>query len=274
MKAQILFSAIAALVAGSVGGYLAAGLGSTHESSVASNDPSVVDLRSELSTLKSINEDLLQRVKMLEQSPVVTASPQREEVAAKAPAADLTPELRQLAESLREPNKVPDGLRQQVETVIADVKAKEEQKREEDRKKRDAERFEQRFTQIAKDLNLNAFQQTEMRKTLTDEQAKRDAMRDQMQNNNGNPPDFASMKSQWDTLRTETKNDLARYLTNEQITKYEESYGNPFGGGGRGGRGGGGGGPGGFGGGFGNNGQGGGAAKPGTGGSQKQPGGN
>lgn len=254
---MILVSALVGLVGGATSTFL------INPGDVASHDfgssAELETLKATLARLEKDNKTLTDRISMLEDRPVVESTTRVDASKADASTA-VPPEIEQLVASLRDPQqKLPENFREEITQVIADVKAAEDKKREEERKQRDQERFDQRLQEIAKELKLNAFQADQLKKVLTDEQAKRDEMRSKMRDN-ASPPDFEQMRTTWETLKTETTNELSKFLTNEQLTTYNDKYSNPFGGG-RGGRGGfGGGNRGGGGGGGGGQGNGGGAA--------------
>ncbi|MBK6940414.1 MAG: hypothetical protein IPH13_09470 [Planctomycetes bacterium] len=232
MKSLLLASSLAAVAGGAVGGFVVTGSApATHEIAAAGPDD-VVELKALADVLRT-NEDLRVRLDVLESRPFANTTPERVATAdIDAPSKQLEPELRELVSSLRDPDApLPDTFRQEIASVIADVKAKEEKAREEERAKRDQERFEQRMTQITTELKLTPYQSNEMRKTLTAEEKKRDELRAKMFDGGG---DFQSMRETFDKLRTDTKTELAKYLTNEQITTYDEKFGNTFGRGGRG----------------------------------------
>lgn len=232
---MILVSALVGLVGGATSTFLMSpGDVSSHD---FGSSAELETLKATLARLEKDNKTLTDRMSMLEDRPVVETATRVD--ASKADVATaVPPELEQLVASLRDPQqKLPENFREEISQVIADVKAAEDKKREEERKQRDQERFDQRMEEIAKELKLNAFQSEQMKKILTDEQAKRDEMRSKMRDNTSGPPDFEQMRTTWETLKTETTNELSKFLTNEQLTTYNEKYSNPFGGG-RGGRGG------------------------------------
>lgn len=233
MKSLLLVSSLAAVAGGAVGGFVVTSSAPATNEMAAAGPDDVVALKKSLADVLRANEDLRVRLDVLESRPIANASPERVATAEiGAPSKQLEPELRDLVSSLRDPDApLPDTFRQEIASVIADVKAKEEKAREEEREKRDQERFEQRMTQIVTELKLTPYQSNEMRKTLSAEELKRDELRTKMFDGTG---DFQSMRDTFDKLRSDTKTELAKYLTTEQITTYDEKFGNAFGRGGRG----------------------------------------
>lgn len=233
MKAVLLISTLTAIAGGAVGSFVVTSSSPAQDAlgAVAADD--VASLKKSIADLVRVNEDLRARLDVLESRPLANDTPTRIETAEiGAPSKALEPELRELVSSLRDPDApLPDNFRQEIASVIADVKAKEEKAREDERAKRDQERFEQRMAQITTELKLTPYQSNEMRKTLAAEEKKRDELRNKMFEGGG---DFQSMRDTFDKLRTETKTELSKYLTNEQITTYDEKFGNNFGRGGRG----------------------------------------
>lgn len=243
MKSLMILSAAAALAGGALGGYVVSSTSSAQANDDASTSVAVSDLQKKCDDLRQQNEVLTSRIAALENRPVVDAPAPAAVERSQAPS-DIAPELRDLVASLRDPAApLPDSLRAEITSVYSDIKAKEKKAQEDERKKRDQERLEQRLTDIAKDLNLNTYQTNELRKTLTALDAKRDEFREKMQSG-----EFEDMRATFDALRAETKTEMSRYLTNEQIAAYEDKYsfgrrGGPGGGGWGGNRGPGGGGP-------------------------------
>lgn len=244
MKSPILFSAIFGITGGAIGGLVATTSGAASHSADLGATVEVAQLRDTVDELRSLNEVLKQRMDLLENRPVVSDTPARVNAdETKAGTEDLAPELQDLVASLRSKDqRLPDTMVEEISQVIADIKAKEDAQRKEDQKKRDAERLEERLTEMAKELGLSPFQVNEMRKVLTDLEAKRDAMRDAMRD--GPNGDWEKMRTAMEQLRTDTKTELSRFLNGDQLQKYDDEYANR-GFGGRGNRGPGGGGNGG-----------------------------
>lgn len=239
MKSHLLFSAIFGITGGAVGGLIATTSASNDASSTDSEAMvEVAQLRETIENLQSRNEDLIHRLDLLENRPVVSDTSTRVDAdESKAGLSDeLAPELRDLVASLRSQDRgLPENMVSEIEQVISDIEAKKEAQRREDQKKREAERLEERLTEMAKELGLSPFQVTEMRKTLTSLEEKRDAMRDQMRD--GPNGDWEKMRASFDQLRAETRTELSRFLNGDQLQKYEDNYANR-GFGGRGGFGG------------------------------------
>lgn len=233
MKSVLLVSVLTAVAGGAVGGFVATSSAPASSDAAIANPDEVAAMKKALADVARVNEDLRTRLDVLESRPVANDTPTRvETLEHAAPSKQLEPELRDLVTSLRDPDApLPDTFRQEIASVIADVKAKEEKAREEERAKRDQERFEQRMAQITTELKLTPYQSNEMRKTLAAEEKKRDELRTKMFDGSG---DFQAMRDTFDKLRAETKTELSKVLTTEQLATYDEKFSNPFGRGGRG----------------------------------------
>lgn len=140
----------------------------------------------------------------------------------------------------------------QFETAVADaisrIEEREDAERAAAREVRDAERMEERIAELSASLGLNAYQETEMRTLMIDNNAKTEEMRDKMRSGE---IDRTEIRDSFDGLRTEMDEALAGFLNPAQYDQYKEENSSRFGGfgGGRGNRdaggggGGGGGGP-------------------------------
>ncbi|MBI4880467.1 MAG: hypothetical protein HY812_12530 [Planctomycetes bacterium] len=248
MKAQILVTILAALAAALGAGYAGALLvgssGASEEAAAGAGDLQTLSAR--VNEMETLNKRLEDRIAVLEDQPVVEA-PAR--VASDPPAEKTSEEVKQLIESLKTPEApLPENFRAEIGEVVQEIRDKEEQEREAEREKQRQERFEERLTRLAEELQLNPYQTEEMRKALTDAEKRFEALREEMEG-----VGRGEMREKMTALREETETTLSRFLTPDQLQKYNETQGGwgrgfrgpgggPGGGGPGGGAGGGGGG--------------------------------
>jgi hypothetical protein len=227
MKSLIPMAAFAALFGGAVGGVVVHVGASAPTDDVTLGGATVHELESAVARLRDDNARLVERVTFLENQPVI-AAPARESATAAIESAQSDPELDALVAALRNPDTpLPENFRAEIQSVYADIRAKEQKERDEERAKRDQERLARRVDEIAKELKLNPYQSTQLLETLAKEDLRREEMRDAMRDSGG---DFRAMREEFDKLRAETKAEMARYLDNQQLATYDEKYSNPWGG--------------------------------------------
>ncbi len=221
MKAQILVTILAALAAALGAGYagaLLAGSGSAPEE-VAAGAGGLESLSARLNELETLNQRLQDRIALLEQQPVVEA-PAR--AVSDPPLEKTSEEVKQLIESLKTPEApLPENFRQEIGEVVQEIKDKEEQERQAEREKQRQERFEERLTRLVEELQLNPYQTEEMRKALTDAEKKLEALWDDREG----AASRGDMRDKMSALRQETETALSRFLTPDQLQKYNETQG-------------------------------------------------
>ncbi|QDU86128.1 hypothetical protein Pla163_32770 [Planctomycetes bacterium Pla163] len=124
---------------------------------------------------------------------------------------------------------------QAVAAAITRIEEREAAERDAEREQREADRMEERIAELTQSLGLNAYQQTEMRTLMIDNNAKTEEMRDKMRSGE---IDRTEIRDSFEAIRTEMDESLAGFLTPAQYDQYKEENNNRWGGfGGGGGRG-------------------------------------
>lgn len=235
MKNQIVFTVLAALIGGAIGAVLTQAGQASGTTADGDQVLEIAALEDRLTDLAEQNELLLQRLKSIEERPVLS-TPVRTDVAPVTEADPRTEELAAMMEELKSSSSptLTANFRSEVGNVLKDIRAQEERERDERREKAQEERAERNLAKLAEELNLDPYQTNKMREALTKQndlmQLARESMRE--------AGDWEGMRDAMGNIREETTQMLGTFLTPAQLEQYGESrYSNPFGG--RGGRGGG-----------------------------------
>jgi hypothetical protein len=115
-----------------------------------------------------------------------------------------------------------------VAAAITRIEEREAAERAAEREQREADRMEERIAELAASLGLNAYQQTEMRTLMIDNNAKTEEMRDKMRSGE---IDRTEIRDSFEAIRTEMDEALAGFLTPAQYDQYKEENSNRWGGG-------------------------------------------
>lgn len=198
------------------------------------------DLLERLDALASQNRDLTERLARLEaDATMAMPSTTRSAPSSAEDLAALQAELQAALEEIKSPAGLPpQKFEEMVAAATENIDARKREERQAERAAREAEQLETRLAELATELGLDQGQVGRMRETLTEQNAKRSALFEEMRNG-----DFAGgregIREGMRALRDETNTALQTFLTPSQFDQYSESNGGGgrFGGGGGRGRG-------------------------------------
>lgn len=143
-----------------------------------------------------------------------------------------------VAAVLKKQSSSGSGVQELVANTLTQIRDQEALDAEIQREQRRADAMQRRIDKLTEDLGLYPDQASKMFDVLTNEETKRNELRDAMRNGTA---DFSTMRDDMRSLRDESQAAIAEFLSPEQLEKYNESNsGFGFGGGRRGGGGGGG----------------------------------
>lgn len=247
MKTSLLLTA---LITGGIAGAGSALL-------VASSSPSephrpmaaspAADSASEIADLRSKNSSLEERLRALE-SQVAMQLSKRESAVADAPQAAGQVDLEAIEEllaSLSKPDQpAPAGLATMVERAIEDKETREREERDAERQAEREQRLDDRMTEMAEKLGMDAGQKESVRTALAERDQARGEFFESMRNGGGFAGmDRDSIRASMEEITNKTNASIQSSLSPVQYEQYQESYAESgFGNWGRGGGGRGGGG--------------------------------
>jgi hypothetical protein len=226
VKAIALVVILAGALSGAVAGVLAGTLLRPAQSAprvVAEEGLQVAALERRLDALGQANRDLAERLRMLEDRPVIAPPVREVVVAAPAPEEVEREQEREALAAVRDPGGAPpENFRQSVDDALRSLREQEQREREAQRRERYEQRLDEQLAELSLELGLTQYQSGELRKVMLDINGRRDAIvnaaRDQ--------GDWVSVRDQMRELRTQTETALGQVLNPNQYEQFMSGTGN------------------------------------------------
>lgn len=179
-------------------------------------------LQTQIQQLRRQNDDLLAAVRQLQ------AAPPREPSEVPAEALEVPEAAAPIRALVSEPERAAPAatgdwaIRDQVRSVVEEIRALEEEEEEERRAEKLARFFEKNLARAAEELGLNAYQTGEFEKALVAEHEAIQSIKDRYSGSE----DDDGRRLETVAARDQSKGLLATFMNAEQLDQYDERYGN------------------------------------------------
>ncbi len=242
MNSQSLLAVIAAFVMGVAGVAVGTMISDDGEAVVATESASEETLRvlsERVDRVTDQNREMVDRLQSIELqlmslSAEANARPEPVVLAEVQPVVE-DPEVDAVVAALTDSDSaLPETFTEKIGDVVQALRDEERRQRDEERDQARADALEQRLEELAKELQLDAYQVNGMRDIFADSQTKRGELFETARATN----DWGNLRESMETIRGEADEALGQLLSPTQMEQYEEAQGGwgGFGGGGGGGR--------------------------------------